>query len=113
MLEMFCENSVFEIRKEGEIIFQLVPSRLRGDLATFDIKDKKGKVLIEEGQRMTARHIRQLEKAGIDQMELPKQYLLGRALAKDVDDENTGALLLEGNAASTQAVLATGTEAGP
>src|SRR5690625_5925702 len=90
MLEMFFENSVFEIGKDGEIIFQLVPSRLRGDVATFDIKDKKGKVLIEEGRRITARHIRQLEKAGIDQMEVPMEYLLGRGLSQDVRDAKAG-----------------------
>src|SRR5690554_2113440 len=112
MLEMFFENSVFEIGKDGEIIFQLVPSRLRGDVATFDIKDKKGKVLIEEGRRITARHIRQLEKAGIDQMEVPMEYLLGRALAKDVVDEKTGELLLECNTEITLEVLETLTKAG-
>src|SRR5690625_2573308 len=112
MLEMFFENSVFEIGKDGEIIYQLVPSRLRGDVATFDIKDKKGKVLIEEGRRITARHIRQLEKAGIDQMEVPMEYLLGRALAKDVVDEKTGELLLECNTEITLEVLETLTKAG-
>src|SRR5690625_3833813 len=112
MLEMFFENSVFEIGKDGEIIFQLVPSRLRGDVATFDIKDKKGKVLIEEGRRITARHVRQLEKAGIDQMEVPMEYLLGRALAKDVVDEKTGELLLECNTEITLEVLETLTKAG-
>src|SRR5690625_2631067 len=112
MLEMFFENSVFEIGKDGEIIFQLVPSRLRGDVATFDIKDKKGKVLIEEGRRITARHTRQLEKAVIDQIELPMVYLLARALAKDVVDEKTGELLLECNTEITLEVLETLTKAG-
>src|SRR5690625_2395836 len=112
MLEMFFENSVFEMGKDGAIIFQWVASRLRGDVATFDIKDKKGKVLIEEGRRITARHIRQLEKAGIDQMEVPMEYLLGRALAKDVVDEKTGELLLECNTEITLEVLETLTKAG-
>ena len=112
MLEMFFENSTFEVGKKGEIIFELVPSRLRGDVATFDIKDKKGKVLIEEGRRITARHIRQLEKAGIEQMEVPTEYLLGRALAKDVVDEKTGELLLECNTEITLEVLETLAKAG-
>src|SRR5690625_7017969 len=78
---------------------------MRGNIATYNIKEKKGKVLIEEGRRITARHIRQLEKAGIDQMEVPMEYLLGRALAKDVVDEKTGELLLECNTEITLEVL--------
>jgi DNA-directed RNA polymerase subunit beta len=112
MLEMFFENSTFEMGENGQFVFEVVPARLRGDVATFDIKDKKGKVLIEEGRRITARHIRQLEKAGVDQMEVPAEYLLGRALAKDVIDEKTGELLLECNTEITLEVLETLAKAG-
>lgn len=39
----------------------LIPERLRGETASFDI-EANGKVYIEKGRRITARHIRQLEK---------------------------------------------------
>lgn len=39
----------------------LVPERLRGETATFDI-EANGKVYVERGRRITARHIRALEK---------------------------------------------------
>jgi len=105
MLEMFFETSTFTLGKNGEFTFKVVPSRLRGDVATFDIKDKKGKVLVEEGRRVTARHIRQLEKAGIDEMAVPAEYLVGRSLAKDVIDAETGEVLLECNTEITEEVL--------
>src|SRR5690606_39864769 len=94
MLEMFFETSNFKVDKNGQFVFEVVPSRLRGDVATFDIKDKKGNVIVEEGRRITARHIRLLEKAGVDQMEVPSEYLLGRSLAKDVirSEEHTSEL---------------------
>ena len=41
----------------------LIPERLRGETATFDISIKKGEVLVESGRRITARHIRALSKA--------------------------------------------------
>src|SRR5690554_190036 len=63
MLEMFFETSNFKVDKNGQFVFEVVPSRLRGDVATFDIKDKKGNVIVEEGRRITARHVRLLEKA--------------------------------------------------
>src|SRR5690625_1381049 len=45
-------------------------------------------------------------------MEVPMEYLLGRALAKDVVDEKTGELLLECNTEITLEVLETLTKAG-
>ncbi|BFM10318.1 DNA-directed RNA polymerase subunit beta [Simiduia litorea] len=111
MLDMFFDTSKFAINKDGEFVLELVPSRLRGDVATFDIKDKKGKVLIEEGRRITARHIRDLEKAGITDLVVPNSYLVGKALAKDIVDEKTGELLLECNTEITDEVLETLREA--
>src|SRR5690554_4839379 len=105
MLEIFFETSSFTLGKDGQFTFKVVPARLRGDVATFDIKDKKGKVLVEEGRRITARHIRQLEKAGVDEMAVPADYLLGRALAKDIIDTDTGEVLLECNTEITLETL--------
>ncbi len=106
MLEMFFETSSFALGKNGQFIFEVVPSRLRGDVATFDIKDKKGNVIVEEGRRITARHIRQLEKAGVDKMEVPAEYLLGRSLAKDAVDVKTGEVVFECNTEITADILA-------
>lgn len=64
ILEMFYENDVYKISgKDSEIVLQLVPSRLRGEVLNFPISDKKGELIVEEGRRITARHIRQMEKA--------------------------------------------------
>ncbi len=105
MLEMFFETSTFELTGDKEYLLELVPSRLRGDMATFDIKDKKGNVLIEEGRRITARHIRNLEKANVAQLLVPESYLLGRALAKDIVDTESGEVLFECNTEITEEVL--------
>jgi len=105
MLEMFFSTSRFEMTKDREFLLELVPSRLRGDVATFDIKDKDGNVLIEEGRRITARHIRDLEKANVTQLQVPEDYLIGRSLARDLVDTNTGELLFECNTEITAEVL--------
>lgn len=112
MLEMFFETSMFEVSKDKEFSLDLVPSRLRGDMATFDIKDAKGKVLIEEGRRITARHIRDIEKAKVTKLVVPEAYLLGRALAKDIIDTESGEVLFECNTEITDEVLAQLTESG-
>jgi DNA-directed RNA polymerase subunit beta len=105
MLDMFFTTSSFEMSKDREFLLELVPSRLRGDVATFDIKDKKGNVLIEEGRRITARHIRDLEKAKVTQLLVPEEYLVGRALAKDIIDTNSGELVFECNTEITAEVI--------
>ncbi|GMG88653.1 DNA-directed RNA polymerase subunit beta [Biformimicrobium ophioploci] len=96
MLDMFFDTSRFEITKDG-LKLELIPSRLRGDVASFDMKDQKGKIIVEEGRRITPRHIRQIEKAGLEQLDVPAEYLLGRVLAKDIIDEATGEVALECN----------------
>ncbi len=105
MLGMFFETNNFQVEKDGSFSLELIPARLRGDVATFDIKDKKGTVIVEEGRRITARHIRQIEKAGVTKLEVPREYLLGRSLAKDVVDTKSGEVLLECNTEITEEVL--------
>jgi DNA-directed RNA polymerase subunit beta len=105
MLEMFFETSTFNLDKNDAYTLDLVPSRLRGDIANFDIKGKGNKVIVEDGRRITARHIRELEKQKITKLSVPAEYLHGRALAKDVINPDTGEVLLECNAEITEEVL--------
>ena len=82
-MDLFYEVNTFKISKDGEFSMMLIPDRLRGDMAAFDIKVGK-KTLVEQGRRITARHIRQLEEAKIKELDVPAEYLFGRALAKDI-----------------------------
>ncbi|MCK9505691.1 MAG: DNA-directed RNA polymerase subunit beta [Porticoccaceae bacterium] len=96
ILGMFFETTVFEQQDDGYAM-NLEPKRLRGEIAAFDIKGKGGKVIVEEGRRITAKHIRQLEADGVNRLEVPVDYLYGRILAKDIVNEKTGELLFECN----------------
>ncbi len=73
ILEMFFETNTFHISKK-DIKLDLVPERLRGEMATFDIK-ARNKVIVEEGRRITARHIRELDQAGVKTLVVPEDYL--------------------------------------
>jgi DNA-directed RNA polymerase subunit beta len=111
ILEKFFDTSIFHYKKEA-FTLELDPERLRGEIAAFDILDKKGGVVVEKGRRITARHIRELEKGKVTTLEVTKEYMLGRALAKDIADPKTGELLLECNAEITEENLALMIEAG-
>jgi DNA-directed RNA polymerase subunit beta len=82
ILELFFDNNVYEIA-DDQILLHLVPERLRGEIASFEVK-KAGKVLVEMGRRITARHIAQLEKAEIKQITVPSDYVLGKVIAKSL-----------------------------
>ena len=96
ILDIFYDTNKFDVQGEA-LKLELVPQRLRGEIATFDIADDKGKVLVEKGRRITARHINQLEKAGVNSLEVPYDYLVGRTIAKPVVHPATGEILVECN----------------
>ena len=97
MLEMFHDTSSVTLKDEGGEL-ALVPDRLRGETASFDIADKKGKVIVEEGRRVTARHIKLLNEAGVDSVTVPDEYLIGKVLARNIVDTETGEMIAEANA---------------
>ena len=111
ILEMFFDTSLFHFKNDTYSL-DLDPERLRGEIAAFDIVDKKGNVVVEKSRRITARHIRELEKSKVTSLEVTREYILGRALAKDVADPKTGELLLECNTELTEENLTALTEAG-
>jgi DNA-directed RNA polymerase subunit beta len=104
VLEMFFDNDSYSLSSE-EAKLKLIPARLRGETAAFDIKDGEGTIIVESGRRVTARHIRQLEKAGVEELPVPSEYLYGKALAKDIIDAATGEVIAECNAELTEEVL--------
>jgi len=103
MLDTFFEKNVYHL-VEGEVHLELVPERLRGETALFDIKHGR-KVLVEEGRRITARHIRQLNEAGVERLSVPSSYLIGKVLSHDVIDVETGELLATCNDVITEELL--------
>ncbi|MGC6481475.1 MAG: DNA-directed RNA polymerase subunit beta [Porticoccaceae bacterium] len=111
ILEMFFDTSTFHFKK-GEYSLDLDPERLRGEIAVFDIVDKKGAVVVAKGRRITARHIRQLEKSKVTTLAVPSEYLVGRAIAKDIADPKTGELLFECNTELSEENLSAINEAG-
>ncbi|WP_026972339.1 DNA-directed RNA polymerase subunit beta [Aliagarivorans marinus] len=110
ILENFFTTTLFQV-KDGKVMMELEASRLRGDTATFDIKID-GEVLVEAGRRVTARHIRQLDKSGVKEIEVPVEYLVGKVLAQDYIDEATGEVVAEANAELTLELVAALSQAG-
>lgn len=96
MLAEFFEINTFHINPDEGVQLELVPERLRGETLNFDLADGD-KVIVEAGKRITARHVKQLEAAGVAALAVPDDYLVGRILSHDVVDGSTGELLANAN----------------
>ena len=116
ILGMFYESNSFKITQkkdqDAEIKLKLVPARLRGEVLTFPINDKKGKLIVEEGRRITSRHIRQMETAKLTALTISNDFLVGTSLAKDIVNEETGEVLFPCNAEITEELIAEFVEQG-
>ncbi|WP_137224542.1 MULTISPECIES: DNA-directed RNA polymerase subunit beta [Shewanella] len=105
ILDLFFERIQFKIKKDS-LVMALVPDRLRGETAGYDIKDAEGTLLVEAGRRITARHIKQLEKTNTTELEVPVDYIVGKYAAQDYIDEDTGEVLVTANSEITLEDLA-------
>jgi DNA-directed RNA polymerase subunit beta len=110
ILDTFFEKNNFELGKDS-IAMELVPQRLRGETATFEIRIGD-QLIVEEGRRITARHVRQLEDLGVKQLPAPREYLYGKILAHDVVNTDTGEIIAKANEVLTAASLQKLIEAG-
>ncbi|MDP2178330.1 DNA-directed RNA polymerase subunit beta [Methylicorpusculum sp.] len=95
MIKIFFETNRFTL-SENKCLFHLIPERLRGEIAAFDFK-LNDKVLIEEGRRITAKHIRQLNEIGMAEIEVPRGYLHGKILSHNLINKSTGEIVANVN----------------
>ncbi len=104
ILSTFFEFDQFEIKSEGASM-DLVTSRLKGEVAKFDIVDKAGKVLVQKDKRINAKHIRDIEAAGLKKISVPEDFLIGRTLAKNIVDGSTGEVVASANDEITEEIM--------
>ncbi|NMG33957.1 DNA-directed RNA polymerase subunit beta [Azoarcus sp. TTM-91] len=104
ILETFHDFDAFQLAPEGAQ-FELVPDRLRGEVARFDIVTPDGKVIVARDKRITAKHIRELDQAGVKTIAVPDDFMLGRVIAKNVVDAETGELVARANDEITEDLL--------
>jgi DNA-directed RNA polymerase subunit beta len=106
ILEMFFEREKFTKNKKGDS-YQLdfIPQRLRGQTVPFEIIDEKGEVIVEADRQVTGRHIRKMEKSGMSTLTVPATYLIGKVVAKDMMDTDTGELFVSANDEITEETL--------
>ncbi len=72
ILQQFYDFDSYKLNADGASM-ALVPARFRGEIAAFDIKDKDGKVIVPKDKRINAKHVRDMEKLGITELNIPDE----------------------------------------
>ncbi|ANB02255.1 DNA-directed RNA polymerase subunit beta [Ectothiorhodospira sp. BSL-9] len=103
ILATFFETTDFRVLTDG-FEMALVPARLRGETAAFDIH-LGDELLVESGRRITARHVRKMEEAGLNSLQVPADSLIGKILAHAVVDEDSGEVIANANEELTADLL--------
>ena len=112
VLRAFYEFDTFHLSKKGGILFDLVPERMRGEIARFDIVTKAGKLIVPKDKRITVKHVREMEAAGLHKHPVTDEFLIGKVLAHNVIDKETGEILASANDEITEDLVKKLTEAG-
>ncbi len=100
ILDSFFER--YEVRFIGDKIeMDLVPARLRGENTMFDIS-ANGKLIVGAGRRVRMAHVRQMEEAGVNKLDINAEHLIGKVLARDLVDTDTGEVVFEANSELTE-----------
>ncbi|MDG4554843.1 MAG: DNA-directed RNA polymerase subunit beta [Candidatus Competibacter sp.] len=95
ILGIFFDTNTIRI-EDAQFNLDLVPERLQGETAGFDIMIGD-RVLLKAGERVKARHVRDMERAGVQRLRVPSEYLIGKILAHDLRDPETGEQLALAN----------------
>jgi DNA-directed RNA polymerase subunit beta len=73
------------------------PDQLVGLKATRDIRDRHNELIVKEGRKISKVAIKQMEAAGVKEIPITLEEIVGRVAAHDVADPKTGEILLECN----------------
>ncbi|MGQ0577306.1 MAG: DNA-directed RNA polymerase subunit beta [Betaproteobacteria bacterium] len=111
ILAGFFMMDTFHISKKG-VQFELKPDRMRGEIARFDIVTRQGKLIVQKDKRVTVKHVRDMEQAGLSKIAVSEEFLLGRTLGHNLVNKETGEIIANANDEITESLLKKIIEAG-
>ena len=90
---------------DNAVQMDLVADRMRGDVARFDIATPDGKIIVPRDKRITVKHIREIEAAGLKRITVPEEHVLGRVIAHDILDRESGEVVARANDELTEPLM--------
>ncbi len=97
IMDAYYDTVQFKLKKNKGWVTKFFPERIRGSRPEYDIVDAAtGKVIAEAGKKVTPRAVKKLIDEGkVQDILLPFDKIVGRFVAKDIINEETGAIYVE------------------
>jgi len=97
IMDAYYETVGYKMHDDGGWVTRFFPERVRGTRPTFDLIDAgTGKVIAEAGKKVTPRAVKKLiDKGEVTEIRVPFEQIVGRFAAKDIIDEDSGAIHVE------------------
>ena len=97
IMDAYYNTVTFKAQKGKGWVTKFFPERVRGTRPAFDLVDAdSGEVLAEAGKKITPRAVKQMIDDGkVQNLLVPFENIVGRFAAKDIINEETGAIYVE------------------
>ena len=97
IMSAYYDTVTYKLKKNKGWVTKFFPERIRGVRPEYDIVDAKtGKVIAEAGKKVTPRQVKKLiEEGKVTEILVPFEQIIGRYVAKDIINEETGAIYVE------------------
>ncbi|MGV6810956.1 MAG: DNA-directed RNA polymerase subunit beta [Brevirhabdus sp.] len=97
IMDAYYDTVQFKLKKNKGWVTKFFPERVRGTRPTFDLVDAKtGEVICEAGKKVTPRAVKKiLDEGKITDLLVPFDQIVGRFVAKDIINEENGAIYVE------------------
>ncbi|MBN3859745.1 DNA-directed RNA polymerase subunit beta [Neisseriaceae bacterium PsAf] len=105
ILSIFYAFEEYQLIGEGQVSTELVSKYLLGEKCNFDIVDKDGNIIVNKGTKVTKKNLRDISKANITDIKISSEAIIGKVLAKDVINPETGEVIAFANDEITEELL--------
>ncbi|TCO68749.1 DNA-directed RNA polymerase subunit beta [Rhodovulum euryhalinum] len=97
IMDAYYETVEFKLSKNKGWVTRFFPERARGTRPTYDLVDAAtGEVICKAGDKVTPRQVKKLiEEGKVTELLVPFDHIIGRYVAKDIINEETGAIYVE------------------
>ncbi|WP_420857336.1 DNA-directed RNA polymerase subunit beta [Marivivens marinus] len=98
IMDAYYNTVDYKFEKKGRAwVTKFFPDRVRGTRPTYDLVDAKtGEVIAKAGEKVTPRTVKKLKDEGkVTDLLVPFNHIVGKYVAKDIINEETGAIYVE------------------
>ncbi|MGB5869718.1 MAG: DNA-directed RNA polymerase subunit beta, partial [Albidovulum sp.] len=106
IMDAYYNTVDYKLKKNKGWVTKFFPERVRGTRPLYDLVNaNSGEVICKAGEKVTPRMVKKLiEEGSVTELLVPFDHILGRFAAKDIINEETGAIYVEAGDELTQTI---------